>query len=254
MSSDFFTRLQLETICTPAEERRRNNNTVQFFKQHPDYLSNLRLFSQLRPSLSVQTLQNADAFYIPEFFYLPDETNISSHFCGRFVYPVKDVSGDVAGWCGYDCETPPKYLDSVNVGYKAKHTMLYGMEQIPQYYRSDKTVFITEGIVCSLLLRQYGFHALALLGSFLSPYFIQILLRFGDKLIILPDSDESGTKLARQATKVLPKARALQSSVAKDVEDTRNIIGDSKLKDALLDISHNFFSLNNLFRGQYYGK
>lgn len=154
-------------------------------------------------------------------------------FSGRIIYPVIDNRGHTMGFCAWDKFVQPKYLDSHNYGYTAKQTTLYGMERLPEYYRNNEPVYLVEGIVCCLYLRSKGFQALALLGSSISPYVIQILRRFGKRLIIIPDNDVigkpveeypekiAGEHLVRQCKKVLPLATVIQSRVAKDVDDTR---------------------------------
>jgi len=237
--NDIFAELQRLTLSTNEVQQTREtlNKLVDWFKSRPNYLDEVDMFAELR-QLDKQTLLDADAFMIqpevhisdiPEEFhgeYLGLIHNNYIVYSGRFVYPVKDVKGNVAGFCGYDKFDDNKYLDSKNHGYKAKEAMLYGMERIEEYYRSDEPVFITEGIVCTLWLRQNGFQALALLGSNITPYVATILKRFGKRAVIIPDSDEAGNYLMRLASRLLPKARILQSAVAKDVDDSRKIKPD----------------------------
>lgn len=156
-------------------------------------------------------------------------------FAGRLVYPVMDVKGDTMGFCGWDKFEKPKYLDSMNYGYKAKQNTCYGMERLPEYYVSGKPVYVVEGIVCCLYLRSQGFQALALLGSSITKYMRIVLSRFGRNVIIIPDNDAFGKSIeeldsnlagehfVQQAKILLPKATVVQSMVAKDVDDTRKI-------------------------------
>ena len=126
-------------------------------------------------------------------------------------------------------------MDSQNYGYKAKETTCYGMELLPEYYASDKPVYIVEGIVCCLYLRSKGFQSLALLGSSITRYMQIILSRFGSRLIVIPDNDAcgktledvdsemAGERFVLQAKRALPKAIIIQSVIAKDIDDTRKI-------------------------------
>jgi DNA primase len=114
---------------------------------------------------------------------------------------------------------------------------MYGMEKIREYYESDTPVFVTEGIVCALWLRQNGFNSLALTGSYLSPYGAEILRRFGRRCVVIPDSDEAGNKLARTARYLLPNARIAQSKLAKDVDDTQRLHPDANLRGALAKLA-----------------
>lgn len=220
---------------TIADSRKRMNEIVSIFKALPDYLEQLQFFADLRKGIAIETLEAADAFMVdPDYplTLLPEELRHDSlGFCngfgyvysGRFVYPVKDVKGDVAGWCGYDKFEQPKYLDSVNYGYHAKEGSMWGLEKMADYYSTDDPVFFTEGIVCALWLRQSGFQAMSLLGSYLSPYVIEMLKRLGRRCIIIPDADAAGNMLAKSAKYALPQARIIQSKIAKDIDDSQQI-------------------------------
>jgi len=244
--SNIFGELQSESnkmFNTVVENRQRMNRIVEIFQGLPTHATMQLYFSRLREGIRVETLEAADAFMVDPGYpmdIMPEELRHDSlGFCnaygyvyaGRYVYPVKDSHGDVAGWCGYDKFITPKYLDSVNYGYKAKQGLLWGMELISLYYRSNLPVFITEGIVCAMWLRQEGFQALSLLGSYISPYIAEILRRFGKRCIIVPDSDAAGNKLMIQAKMLLPEAIVIQSRVAKDIDDSQKLC--PKLADDL---------------------
>lgn len=167
---------------------------------------------------------------------------------GRMCFPVKDVLGHTMGFVGWDPtvekeDKAPKYLDSKNYGYKAKSTTLYGMEMLPEYYRSKEPVFVTEGLMCTLYLRLNGFQALSSLGSYLTPYVIQILKRFGSRLVMVPDNDETGDKYVRQCKRALPKSLIVQCAYGKDIEGCRKENNHAYEQDLLKDLK----SLSNPF-------
>lgn len=260
MEDNFFAELQMMTMLQEDDAikyRKLNNRILETFLNMPDRMELLTIFAEKVRSLKVETLVAADSFMIQAdtpATVLPDELRVDgTGFCrgsflqyaGRYVYPVKDIKGDVMGWCGYDKFEAPKYLDSQTYGYKAKDATLYGMEELPKYYRSKDPVFITEGIVCTLWLRQEGFQAMASLGSHLTPYVIEILKRFGERLIVIPDADEAGSKYKAQCKYALPKARVMQSKVAKDIDDSRKV--NDGIKDELLKC-YNRFYMSPLFR------
>lgn len=167
---------------------------------------------------------------------------------GRCVFPVKDVRGNVMGMVGWDPFEKPKYLDSKNYGYKAGATTLYGMEMLPQYYTNKEPVFLTEGLMCTLYLRWKGYQALSSLGSWLTPYQIQILSRFGSRLVVIPDNDETGDKFIRQVKRCLPKALIVQVRYGKDIEGCRkldeHLYEEQLLKD--LAVAGNPFAKTNI--------
>lgn len=238
VDQNYFARLQMQTLMsdtTIADTRLKLDQIADIYKRRPEQEGWIKAFAMLRKNFPVQALLDADAFAVEindTPYLLPEELQhdalgfvSGSHmvFSGRFVYPIKDTKGHVAGWCGYDAFGLPKYLDSHNYGYKAKSGLFYGSERLEEYYRSTRTVFVVEGIVCCLWLRSQGFQALASLGSYLTPYMIATLNRFGRRCVVLPDSDLAGTNYRKQVARYLPKALCLQSRIAKDVDDSRVI-------------------------------
>lgn len=213
------------------------NKAVEFFSKHKDNRWKVeRVFYDLRHSkFNFDDLDEKDIFLcdLDEFkiFDIPDEFKSYSlglfsdervcRYAYRLVYPVRDVKGNVMGLCGWDPEDLPKYLDSKTYGYNAKRNCLYGMEKLEEYYKSNKPVFIVEGIVCCNYLRSKGFQALALLGSSISKYVIEILKRFGNRLILIPDNDMAGLSVLKSSLYNLPNSRCYVSLVAKDIDDTR---------------------------------
>lgn len=238
MTDNYFAQLQMLSISSDtsiADTRLKLDRIAHIFQSRPEQEEWINAFAYLRNGFPVEAFKQAGAFAVD--FYdtpsiLPEELQHDSlgfvsgdHlvYRGRFVYPVKDTKGHVAGWCGYDAYENPKYLDSKNYGYSAKDALFFGAEMLPTYYRSSRPIFVVEGIVCCLWLRSQGFQALASLGSYLTPYMVVVLKRFGRRCIVIPDSDEAGTKYRHQVKMSLPMARCVQSCVAKDIDDSRQV-------------------------------
>lgn len=225
----FVTEYSIEDV------RKDLNRVVEFFKNIELHDYAMEQFLEVYRKLPKEVGYQADAFYVDEDITehsLPDWMHseplgfIKGKYIpmkGRLVFPVKDVMGDVMGLCGWDPFIEPKYLDSKNYGYKAKATTLYGMEKLPEYYKSKDPVFLTEGLMCTLYLRSKGFQALAALGSYLTPYVTVILNRFGNRLVTVPDNDETGDKFAKQIRYKSPKAMIVQCKYGKDIENLRKI-------------------------------
>lgn len=239
MNDNIFAQLQtLSTLnkeTTVLQLRKQLNGLISFFKSRDSYLEEVTIMAKEVRNLEPQTLLDCDSFMVQDDFLLTELPEEYKHdslgFCrgdycifqGRYVYPVKDVHGDVMGLCGYDKFSDVKYLDSLNFGYKAKSYTLWGMECMPDYYRSNEPVFFVEGIVCALYLRQCGLQALAMLGSSVSPYVTTIIKRFGSRAIVICDSDEAGNKCKKYLNRNVPGVRVIQSTVAKDVDDSREV-------------------------------
>lgn len=235
---NIFQELQSLTLAEQnsiTKSRKVLNDIVEWFKQRPDYLEQLTIMAEKVRNLEPQTLIDCDSFMVRDDMAvneLPEEFHHDSYgfvrgvdlvFSGRYVYPVKDVKGDVMGFCGYDKFHDIKYKDSVNYGYVATRYSCWGMEKLPEYYRSKDPVFFVEGIVCALYLRQCGLQALATLGSNVTPYVREIIKRFGHRAIYVADSDEAGNACKKVLGKHIPSLRVIQSRIAKDVDDSREV-------------------------------
>ena len=245
------------------ETREDLNRIVKYFQEQEYHQHAMEVTIVNERQLPLSIAEEADCFFIteettvdslPEWMKADSLGLVRKGFIrqsGRLVYPVKDVKGNTMGFCGWDPFIDPKYLDSKNYGYKAKATTLYGMEKLPEYYRSGKPVFVTEGIVCCLYLRSQGFQALAVLGSYMTPYVIQILRRFGINLIMVPDNDEAGDSFVRQIKRELKKATIIQVKYGKDIDGCRKLdehIYEAQLLTELRSLSNPFVATKILLR------
>ena len=253
---DIFAQLQiasqLNKETTVGSTRKQLNELVSWFKSRPQYYEEVEIMATLVRHLDVKTLLDADSFMVQDDFLVTEIPEEYRHdalgfcrgadcvFTGRYVYPVKDVHGDVMGFCGYDKFSDVKYLDSKNFGYRAKSYSVWGMEQLPAYYESTDPVFFVEGIVCALYLRQCGMQALATLGSNVSPYVMEIIRRFESRAVFVCDSDEAGTKCRHMLRRHLPSLRCVQSTIAKDVDDSRDV--DPSFATELSKLSNPFYT------------
>ena len=266
--NDLFVSDFTGTIVTIKEQRELLTEAVNWFQQQEDQEEALQAVAKER-GLSVDVLRQHDCFFINEqltLIFIPekykDETlglvrNNYIVYSGRFVYPVKDPTGLVMGLCRWDPYVQPKYLDSKNFGYKAKHNTMYGMEKLYDYYKSDKPVIIVEGIVDCLLLRDNGFQALAALGSMLTAYIITILSRFKDRCIVIPDNDNykgaaedrtAGEGFVKQVFWRLPDAKVYQTTTAKDLDDVARSSELSRLilLEDLRNVDNMFYEFKEL--------
>lgn len=268
MNNDLFISDFSGCITTIKEQRQLLTEMVDWFCSLDNQSEALTIVAKERGLLPV-TLKQHNCFFIDEETVLADipdkyrdETlglirNKYIVYLGRFVYPVKDPNGLVMGLCGWDPYVQPKYLDSKNFGYKAKHNTMYGMEKLFEYYTNDKPVVVVEGIVDCLLLRENGMQALAVLGSMLSSYVITILSRFGDRCIVITDNDNylgtaedktSGEGFVKQVHWKLPQARVYQTTTAKDLDDVYRSSEESKnnLIEDLKNIDNMFYEFKEL--------
>ncbi len=236
---------------------------VEFFRGQDYHEHAMKLFIQDFRELPISLADDLMAFCVdedmpigayPEWMYQEPLGFIKKNYVpmsGRCVFPVRDVDGSVMGFCGWDPFETPKYLDSKNYGYKAKAVSLFGMEKMPEYYSSKDPVFVTEGLMCTAYLRANGFQALSTLGSYMTPYVIAILRRFGSRLIMVPDNDETGDKFVKQIKWRLPKAMIIQCAKGKDIEGLRKLdehVYEEQLLKELKSLSNPFCKTGLLIR------
>lgn len=231
-----FRQLQLlvESVHSVESSRKDLLSIVHLFQSMPYHDLAIKSLC-IERQLDEATVRAHDVFFVSEdtvLIDIPEELRAEAlgmvykkyiTMLGRMVYPVKDVKGQVMGFCGWDYSVSPKYLDSKNHGYKAKATTLFGMERLPEYYINNKKIFVLEGIVDSVYLRSKGYCAMSLLGSYMTPYVITILQRLGRRLVLIPDNDEAGNGLVRQAKWKLPLATIVQAKEGKDVDGCRKL-------------------------------
>ena len=96
--------------------------------------------------------------------------------------------------CGY--KRPPKYLHTSGF---SRDYYLFG-EHMAQ---PGKRVILVEGHFDVMGLWQHGYNALGVMGTFLSVYQIQKLVRWFPEVVILPDDDKAGAGLGESARKDL---------------------------------------------------
>lgn len=248
---------------TVEEAREELANIVRWFREQSWHEVAMKTCIEYGRLLPLTVANDAECFFVPENlmdYEIPDwmkSTTLgfwragSLVQSGRLVYPLKDVKGQIMGFCGWDKFVEPKYLDSKNFGYKAKATTLYGMEKLPEYYSSKEPVYVVEGIVCCLWLRSQGFQSLALLGSNFTPYVEEILKRFGSRLVLIPDNDEAGNSLVHKAKWRLKKCIIVQPAYGKDIDGCRKVdegIYAEDLKKELLSLNNPFAKTKLLIR------
>lgn len=187
-----------------------------------EYQENQETFAEFR-QLKVETLNKFGGIFFPDDIEIPPRFNDYTirMFPGRYLYPIKSTHGIVYGWTGYDADQPDnKYIDTKCKGFDAP--MFIGMQNMPEYYKNNKTIFIVEGVVCQLFMLENGFQVLSSMGSHLSQYQLHFVRRLENRIIVIADNDIAGDHYVAQIKKYT-KARTYQFKYAKDVDDSRKV-------------------------------
>lgn len=122
-------------------------------------------------------------------------------FRGRFIIPIPDEEGKLAGMSGYDSDSDIKYLFA-NTTYFDKSSMFYNLNNIDKMYKEGYTILV-EGFFDSIRLSSIGLlNNLALMGTFMGYYHVNILNRL-DLVILMGDGDEPGQRAIKFWQKLL---------------------------------------------------
>lgn len=114
---------------------------------------------------------------------------------GRYVLPIRDIDGTIMALVGWHpMGGDRKYVTTPTLGF-SRDASFFNMDsfRLAKEKFGGKT-FLVEGIFDSIALRSIGIPAIGNQGLELSPIKTQILNRY-EKIIALPDNDNSGRKV-----------------------------------------------------------
>ncbi len=125
------------------------------------------------------------------------EKGYYDRFRNRLIFPIFNISGNVAGFGGRALEegekSGPKYLNSPETPVFDKGSMLYGMNLAREEIRREKKAVVMEGYTDVITAFQAGIkNAVASLGTALSAEQGRLLRYQADTVITAYDSDSAG--------------------------------------------------------------
>lgn len=125
-------------------------------------------------------------------------------FTNSTLFPICNLYNKVVGVSSRPL-APNNKFKYVNTVYpKASH--LYGLNVSWKDCLSKDAVYIVEGNVDTIMMRQYGIpNVVGLLGSNFSTTQFCLLLRFAKELIFVPDGDVAGLNFLSKVREALPK-------------------------------------------------
>ncbi len=129
-----------------------------------------------------------------------DGSGFYDRFRDRIIFPIHDENARVVGFGGRVMDSSaPKYLNSPETLVYTKRRVLYGLNHAKDSCRTSGSVFIVEGYLDLIALHQHGVtHAVATLGTALTPEQIRLLARYAGRMVLVYDSDEAGIRSARR--------------------------------------------------------
>jgi len=135
-----------------------------------------------------------------------DPRKVGDRFRGRLVFPIRDLSGHVAGFSAraLAADQQPKYINSSESAIFHKGEMLYGLWEARDGIRKSGYAVLVEGQMDVIALHRAGLtNAVAPMGTALTESQVRLISRFTDRLVLMFDGDEAGTKAADKGLKVL---------------------------------------------------
>ena len=122
-------------------------------------------------------------------------------FRDRIIFPILSLKGMIVGFGGRILGSgEPKYLNSPETQLFAKGRELYNLFSARKAIREAGRVIVVEGYMDVVALHQHGIeYAVAALGTAITPFHIQKLLRQTDNVVFCFDGDSAGKKAAQRA-------------------------------------------------------
>lgn len=144
-----------------------------------------------------------------------DDGKCYSRFRDRIIFPILNLKGMLVGFGGRVLEQgEPKYLNSPETPLFQKGRELYNLFSARRAIREAGRVIVVEGYMDVVALAQHGVdHVVATLGTAITPFHVQKLLRQTDDVVFCFDGDNAGRKAAW---------RALENSLAQ-LADGKNV-------------------------------
>ncbi len=137
-----------------------------------------------------------------------EEAGYYDRFRGRIIFPIIIPGGKVCGFGGRivseldpGTDQPvPKYINSPESPIYRKGSVLYGLNMAQKAIREQGRALVVEGYMDLLSLFQEGIkHAVASLGTALTPAQVNLLSRYTNEVILIFDADEGGQKATRRS-------------------------------------------------------
>ncbi|MGJ8525644.1 DNA primase [Halomonadaceae bacterium LMG 33818] len=122
-------------------------------------------------------------------------------FRDRVMFPIRDWKGRTIGFGGRVLgDAKPKYLNSPETPVFHKGRELYGLYEARQQNNRLDSLLIVEGYMDVVALAQSGIHhAVATLGTAITPEHLQRIFRLVDEVVFCFDGDSAGKRAAQKA-------------------------------------------------------
>jgi DNA primase len=130
------------------------------------------------------------------------EKGLYDRFRSRIMFPLCDSSGRVVGFTGrvFQSDDPAKYVNSPETPLYNKSKILFGLSLAKTAIREAGECILVEGQMDLIMAHQAGTkNSVAVSGTALTGFQLEILKRYADKLLFSFDSDTAGLNAAKKS-------------------------------------------------------
>lgn len=167
-------------------------------------------------------------------------------FRGRIIFPIFDLNSKVVGFTGRifkqkDKPETAKYVNTPQTLLYDKGRILYGLDRAKIEIRKKDFCILVEGNTDLIMVHQAGFeNSVAVSGTSLTPYQLNILKRYSDNLLIAFDMDMAGQTATKRGIDLaqnegfnikivaLPEGKDPAEIIAKDPEKWKRAVTEAK--------------------------
>ena len=126
-------------------------------------------------------------------------------FRGRLMFPIFGATNKVIGFAGrvLGNEKTAKYINSAQTKVYNKSEVVYGVNFAKNEIRKQKEVILVEGYTDVITLNQHGIeNVVASSGTALTPAQMRILHRYGERIVMIYDSDSAGQNAMKRGIEI----------------------------------------------------
>ncbi|MBI1863093.1 DNA primase [Candidatus Microgenomates bacterium] len=127
---------------------------------------------------------------------IPGGRGVHDRFRGRLIFPIQDTRGNIIAFSGrilQPDEKSAKYINSPESVLYHKRETLYGIFHTKDAIKNNEAVILVEGEFDVIMPYQFGIeNIVAVKGSAVTREQLQLIKRYGSRLIFALDADSSG--------------------------------------------------------------
>ncbi len=172
-----------------------------------------------------------------------DRGKTYDRFRSRVMFPLFDITGRpiaVSGRYFGDDDGAAKYINSPETPLFNKSKVLYGMDTAKQEIRKYNFAVIVEGQVDLIMSQQVFPNTVASSGTSLTKQHLELIRRFGDRVVLVYDGDAAGLESAYRGAllaletdfevrvAVLPDGKDPADVILDNVEDYKEVVSNAK--------------------------